>query len=106
MTDDNEVRIELDGESALLRCTPRAAKEINAHFGSFREAAQRVDALDYAAFVAIIAVAVGKERKAVEDSVWGAGLTSLAAPLTRYIVLLANGGRMPKNSEEPAPGEV
>ena len=99
---------EIDTPVGVLRCTLRAAKAIHAVFGSYIEAARRIEALDHTAAVAIVAAGLNKQRADVEEDVYAAGLTNLAQPLSEYVILLANGGKAPKfeadGDKAPAPG--
>jgi hypothetical protein len=88
-----DVEITLGEDKVTLRCTLRAAKDINAAFGSFSDAHRRVSAFDLAAFVTIIAFGANKQAKAIEDTVFQTGMNSLLDPLKSYIELLANGGK-------------
>ncbi len=91
----SEIRIDLVGEPATLRCTLRAAKEINTFFGSFNAGFKRLADYDHAAYVAIVAFGLGKRAAEVENAVWQTGLPNLVGPLTDYLAMLANGGRLP-----------
>lgn len=103
-----EVRFEALGESNVLRCTPRAAKEVNAYFGSFTNAMQRIEAMDFEAFVVVVAAGLKKKRADVEELTYDAGIMKLMKPISNFVVMLANGGRAPTEddgSKEPKTGE-
>lgn len=103
---EGEVRISnKSGESMTLRCTPRAAKDVNAAFGSFMEALRRVETIDYAACNAIVTAGSGKPRAEVENFVFDVGIANMVAPLSRYVVLLVNGGRDPSVTDGSTEGQ-
>lgn len=102
-----EVRFDALGESNVLRCTPRAAKEVNAYFGSFVNAMQRVESMDFEAFVTVVAAGLNKKRGEVEELTYDAGIMVLMKPVSNFVVMLANGGRAPAEDDgkEPKKGE-
>lgn len=108
-TNTGDVDISLNGDKSTLRCTLRAAKEINASFGDYVTAQRRLATYDLAAYVAIVAAGLGKTSKEVEAAVYNNGMVELTKPLSDYVNLLANGGRPLKTDDEaakaPAPGE-
>ncbi|ABS68941.1 conserved hypothetical protein [Xanthobacter versatilis] len=93
-----EVEVTLDGKAFVLRSTLRAAKEVSASAGGFIGAYQRLAAFDFSTYVAIVAAGLGKRSSDVEDAVYATGIAPLSAPLSRFVQLLANGGKEP---EEP-----
>lgn len=90
------VTITLDGSPVTLRFTLGAAKQINAVFGNFVEAYQRINKFDLEAFPAVIAAGLGKTVKEVEADTFTAGMDVLYKDLTTYLAWLSNGGREPK----------
>jgi hypothetical protein len=101
-----EVAITVDGEEMILRSSLLAAKTINANFGSFGEAYQRIAKMDLAAYVAIVAAGVGAKGtpKGLDDQIYQTGMPSLVEPLTEYLNLLANGGRSPAPAKDADTG--
>lgn len=95
-----EVEIVLDGETHVLRSTLRAAKEVSASAGGFIGAYQRLATFDFSTYVAIVAAGLGKKVSDVEGKVYATGIAPLSAPLSRFVQLLANGGKEPKEIEE------
>lgn len=95
-----DVEITLGDAKATLRCTVRAAKEVDVFFGDYSTAFRKLIAYNFAAYVAIVAAGLGKSHKEVEDSVFQTGLIDLVKPLSEYLGLLSNGGRKP--SDTPA----
>lgn len=90
-----DVALTLDGEPVTLRYTLGAAKGVNRGFGSFVDAMKRIQAWDFSAFVAIVALGLGKTDnvKEVEQAVFNNGLKPLVNPLIDYLGRLSNGGR-------------
>jgi hypothetical protein len=101
-----------DSPVGTLSCTLRAAKTVNAVFGSYSAAGRRLAELDMSAFFEVAAAGLGKtkpeERDAVEAAVFTAGLQSLLMPFNDYLGLLANGGKPIKTpgSGDSKPGEA
>ncbi len=92
------VTITLDGEKVLLKPTPRAAMAISNHFTGLQGAVPRVAGHDIAAAAFIIAAGAGikgEAAKGLNDKVYSAGISDLAAPLIEFIVILMNGGKRP-----------
>lgn len=90
-----EVEITLAGEPHVLRSTLRAAKEVSASAGGFIGAYQRLAAFDFGTYVAIVAAGLGKRASEVEQMVYETGIAPLSEPLSRFVQLLANGGKEP-----------
>jgi hypothetical protein len=96
----SEVRTPLDGKEVAFRCTLRAAKEVNARFGSFHEAFRRMTTFDFDAYAAVVAAGLGKSVADVEEAVFRNGMPNLVKPLTDYLGMLSNGGRVPELAGE------
>jgi hypothetical protein len=101
-----EVRITLAGEDRVLRSSLRAAKTVSASLDGFLGALQRVARFDHDAFVTIVAVGLGYDRRddieEVERKVFETGLPDLVAPVTKYVGYLMRGG---KDEKKPTDGE-
>jgi hypothetical protein len=98
------VLITISGTQSNLRCSLAAAKSVNARFGSFTDALRRVAAHDLSAITYIVAAGLGKcddieDIEKVEAKVYETGSRSFIDPVTRYIALLANGGRLPAKKD-------
>lgn len=101
-----EVAITLAEEERVLRPTLNAATRINNHFGGFVTAIQRVQAMDLDACAYVIRQGLGlsdAEAKELKAKVWSTGVIDLMAPIAKYLMILANGGR--DSSSEEAGGE-
>src|SRR4051812_30798674 len=90
----SEIEIELNGKVEALRCTLKAAKQVNAGIG-FMNVLGRLSAMDQDYYFLVVAAGLGKKIPEVEDAVFEAGLPNLTEPLSNYVTLLANGGRLP-----------
>lgn len=103
----NEVAVMLGGREETLRPTLRAAREVNNRLGGFVEAFRRLTNFDLEAYSIIVAAGLNKKPSEVEEAVYKAGVAMLTEPLAKFVTLLANGGREPKNnsSEEAPAGE-
>jgi hypothetical protein len=107
MSNPGEISIPYGSGAATLRCSLRAAKEINAHFGNFMEAGRCLQVFDLAAYTAIVSAGLAEPRDKVESGVYEAGMRALVQPLSDFVTMLANGGRpMPKDGEGPKTGEA
>lgn len=92
-----DVELELDGETVTLKPTFRACSAITKMSdrkmsGVFNDVAN----LDMDVMAAVVALGLGlegKDAKAIPEKVWRTGLVNLVDPLTRYLVIVSNGGR-------------
>lgn len=91
------VEIELDGETAVLKPSLRAAQTISRDAGGIMGAAEAVIRLDFDVINRIVALGLGKEPKDTEDQVWRTGISELSPKVNRFLTILANGGRPPKD---------
>jgi hypothetical protein len=106
-----EVKIDLGDEVVTLRPTARAVRRLGERFDGIMGIAEALARLRLDAFVEVIAAGAAgsggpsgstltKEQRAeLEDAVFRAGLANLVQPLSRYVGILANGGRPPKDEE-------
>lgn len=99
-----EVEISL----GTLRCTLRASKEVCAYFGNFVAANERVAMVEQEAMTRVIAAGLGQKPADIEEQVYAAGLLNLAAPVKKWLDLLANGGReyVPQTATPDEPKNV
>jgi hypothetical protein len=103
---DGEVEITLDGKSETLRCTLPAARAVNAISGGFLEVYSRLAAIDFEAYVLVVAAGLNKKPADVETAVYKNGLPMLTAPLSEFVGMLANGGKRKKDAGETPAGEA
>lgn len=103
---------EVEIESLGLTLTPNlaAAQVISRKLGGIAGALAKVSVLDIDAMVELVAAGAkitGKDRAALDEMVFDAGLSDLVAPITQYIVNIANGGKPPVDtadeSADPSP---
>ena len=102
------VDIKLAGEPVTLNCTLEAAMGINKFFGGLYAAHNRILAGDMEALVTVIRHGAGmnaKEAEALPARVFLTGVINLTTPLTRFVTLLADGGRVIEK-DDPAAGEA
>lgn len=98
------VEIELDGEAVTMRPSLKAAQTISRDAGGIMGAAEAVIRLDFDVINRIVALGLGKEPKDTEDQVWRTGIANLSPKVNRFLTVLANGGRPPK--EQGGEGEA
>lgn len=109
----DQVTIELEGWGKPLRLTPTldAATTLSRQYNGLGNLVSRLGAYDLEVYIAIISAGAGvreQHLKRLGECIWTTGIVSLIAPLTKYCIMLANGGRMPPppNEEEgEAPAE-
>lgn len=93
------VTITLDGEDYTLKPSLRAAQTLSRQAGGLIAALEAVGRLDLDAMVSVIALGIGAEgaeAKALAEKVWRTGVADVSAPVTRFISIIANGGRPPE----------
>ena len=106
MSTPGTLSVNLDGTPSDLRCSLYAAKQINAMFGDYQGALDRLRALDLNAYIAIVAAGLGKDARDVEDKVYTTGMSDLILPLMKFVNMLGNGGRPPATDDAKAtPGK-
>lgn len=88
-----EVTFKLNGRDEILKPTLRAARIINSSAGGFTEAFKKIGEFNLETYVAIIAAGLNKRPSDIEDAVYKTGLTNLAEPCSKFISILANGGK-------------
>lgn len=99
---DGYVEITLAGQPATLKPTLGAALELSRRHGSFGALLAKVEALDLVASVDVIVFGLGhedREYEATAREVFETGLLGLMPSLGRFVFMLANGGRPPKDGE-------
>lgn len=91
------VVITLDGEETVLRPSLKAAQTISKQSGGIIAAVQAVSRFDFETIVSVIALGTGvsqaREVQALAEKVYSSGLTDLVEPVTRFLTIVANGGR-------------
>lgn len=90
------VDIELAGEKVTLRPSLAAAQAISRQSGGISAAVAAVGGFDLDMIVSVVTLGLGvtgAEAKAIPDKVWRTGLTDLVGPVTKYLTIIANGGR-------------
>jgi hypothetical protein len=86
-----------------LKPTLRAAKMISRSKGGYLAVANALGSLDFDMIQYVIDHGIGltdKGREGLDQRVYETGLTDLAAPLVRFVHILANGGKPPKDPND------
>lgn len=104
------VEITLDGQTKILQPTIAAALAISRPYGGLNKALAAVNAFDLDAHALVAAAGLGldgKKAEKVAEWVYTAGVLHTLAPLSRYVMVLMNGGRGAEEEpgKEPATGE-
>ncbi len=103
--DDGFVDITLNGETYQMKATIKAARLISARYEGFGSAIALVSQLRLDATTDIVKIGLGLTEREfkemdIDNAVWRAGLPNLAGPLTRYLMMLINGGRSPSGDDD------
>jgi hypothetical protein len=100
------VDIMLDGQTVTLRPTLRAAQTISKQSGGILSALQAVGKFDLEVMTSIIALGLNvttpREINDLAEKVWSTGMADLVEPVTRFLTILANGGRPTDQGGEEA----
>lgn len=99
----SEVEITLNGKTEVLKPTLDVAKKLAA-MGGLIPVLRKLDDYDINTYSAIVAAALGKTVKDVENSVFSAGMATLNAPLGNFVGMHFTGGKS-STEDETAPGE-
>jgi hypothetical protein len=94
-----------DGEMKTLVLKPsiKATKLLSRNEGGLMTTVQQIMALNLDTFVRVIELGVGfteTGKAGLDDRIWRRGMNELAAPLVRYVHILANGGKPPKEETD------
>lgn len=90
------VEISLDGENVMLKPSLNACQAISRQSGGMSAAVAAVGRFDFDLIVSVVTLglaATGDAAKSMPDKVWRTGLTDLVGPVTKYLMIIANGGR-------------
>jgi len=90
------VEIELDGETVVLKPSLNACQTVSRQSGGISAAVAAVGRFDFDTVVSVVTLglgATGSDAKAIPEKVWRTGLTDLVGPVTKYLTIIANGGR-------------
>jgi hypothetical protein len=94
---EGNIDIPLAEGTATLSPTLYAATRVSKHFGGFQAALNRVSAGELDAITAVVRFGLGIKSDAdaigLDEKVWQAGVLRLTAPITEFVLILANGGR-------------
>lgn len=90
--------IELAGVGTLTP-TLGSAMSLNSKHGTLMALARKLEDCDMAAAVDVAAAGTGLPREKAAEAVFAAGLFHCIAPLTRFVLLLGNGGKFPTEAE-------
>jgi hypothetical protein len=101
------VDIDLLGETLTLKPNLKAALAISRQAGGVRSAIEAVGDFNIDVIVSVIGLGLGlegNELKALPQKVFDTGLGTLVGPLTKYLVIIANGGH-PTTEEDGGEGD-
>ncbi len=99
-----EVEIKLNGRDVVLRPTLETLLVVNA-FGGILPAYDRLQKMDFNAYVAIIAAGLDKKPADIQWDVFKSDWTDFVEPLCELISNLTRGGR-PKPKDGDVSGEA
>ena len=102
-----DVEIELDGETVTLKPTLEACQTISRAGGGLYgqgTLTDRIARADFDAMAAVIRAGLGLTGNAVkglDGQIYRTGLVNLIGPLTRFVMIVGNGGRpRPDNADD------
>ncbi|QIG67372.1 hypothetical protein EVB39_043 [Rhizobium phage RHph_TM3_3_9] len=90
-------------QPVTLKPSLRATKLLSRNEGGLMATAQQIMNLNLDTFVRVIDLGVGfteKGKEGLDQRVYDTGLAELSAPLVRFVHILINGGKPPKDSGE------
>lgn len=98
-----DVEIKLGDKTWVLKPSFRAAKVLSRRTNGFMGSVQAIAQLDIDAAIDVIKIGVGftdngMEKEQIGELVYSTGVAKLAAPLIRFVHILANGGRPPSDT--------
>lgn len=104
-----DVQIELGGEEVILKPSLHATLQLSRQQGGIVGAINKVGQLDMDTFVAAISLGLNlkntRDQRDLAEKVYKTGMVDLVAPVTKYLTILANGGKPPRESEDADEGD-
>ena len=100
---DGEISFQLDEDVITLKATPHALRVVLTKHGGMRRAIEKVFMMEADIMEDIIEAGLAPQkinRQILSENVFKAGIINLIAPLTEYLMLLANGGKKPEEKKE------
>lgn len=106
---EGDITITLDGKEERLVPSFMAAQTISRMHGGIRGTIEKIMQLDVDAICQVVAIGMGymgnkRAPDGLQDKIWRSGFADdnggIVAQLALYCRVLANGGRMPKESDE------
>lgn len=113
MAKQGEVHLQMLPGEVILRPTPHALRTVLTELGGARQVYGALYNMEYSAIFGLLKAGTkrsdqevwGREDdKALDEAIFAYGLSDLVEPCTRYLTLLINGGREPKE-EDGSSGE-
>ena len=114
MAKQGEVNLRMGGVDVTLRPTPHALRTVLTELGGARQVYSALYNIEYAAIFGLIKAGQRRsddevwsaaDTKALDAAIFAYGISDLVEPCTRYLTLLLNGGREPKE-EDSSSGEA
>lgn len=100
-----EVEIKLNGRDVVLRPTLEALLVVNS-FGGLVGAFEKLQRMDFNAYVTIVAAATGRKPSDLQQDVFSSDWTEFVEPLCELIGNLGRGGRPKSKSDDAPTGEA
>ncbi len=92
-----------DREEFQLKASVRAVLGVSDLDGGLTNVLVRIQKMDFRTYVAVVRIGLSaddKLSKRLNDLVFETGLLTLMEPLVKFVTLLMNGGKDPKDKEE------
>lgn len=97
------VQIELGDDEVVLKPTGRALERLEKQYDGLVGVVEGLTRFRLKAYVDVVMAGSGAkptDRDKVTEEVFSAGMINLLQPLTRFVNILGNGGRPPKDEEQ------
>lgn len=102
MSKQGEVTIVLEEDTIVLKPTPHALRTVLTECGGAREIFRKIYMLEYDVIFKVMEAGVtasyskAPDKKNLEENIYKHGIVNLVEPLTDYVNLLINGGKLPE----------
>ncbi|MDY8108253.1 hypothetical protein U0C82_03700 [Fulvimarina sp. 2208YS6-2-32] len=107
---NSDTPITLDGEDYVLRSSLKAATTINRHFGNMQAAWDGLMKSDLEAYIVITRAGLPKDANIstadTAEAVYRTGMSNMLTPLVRFLRIIQNGGKVPKDMIDEERGDT
>lgn len=98
---EGDVAITIDGEDLFLRPSLSAALGISRLHNDLNKTMQYIMNMDLDTIVSVVSFGLSTPvTKKLQEQVWRSGVFAIRTPLIRFLSVINNGGRLPKDDDE------